>query len=82
IATPAIRTLIREGKTYQMYTDIQTGSLHGMQTLDSHLLKLAIKKIVSFEDAQAKSSAPVDFEARYKKMIERGEDMETEGGSA
>src|SRR5437667_6708842 len=28
VATPAVRTLIREGKTYQLYTDIQTGAQH------------------------------------------------------
>lgn len=72
VATPAIGTLIREGKTYQIYTDIQTGAQHGMQTLDSHLLRLVLQKIVSFEDAQAKSSNPSEFEVRYKRAIERG----------
>ena len=75
IATPAIRTLIRDGKTYQMYTDIQTGALHGMQTLDSHLLKLALQRVVSFEDAQAKTSNPAEFEVRYRRGLERGDDM-------
>jgi twitching motility protein PilT len=74
VATPAIRTLIREGKTYQMYTDIQTGAMHGMQTLDSHLLKLAIQGLINFEDGQAKSSNPADFETRYKRSMERGPD--------
>src|SRR5437660_6762047 len=73
IATSAIRTLIREGKTYQMYTDIQTGAMYGMQTLDSNLLRLAIDGIVDYEQCQAKSSNPGDFEARYKRSIERGE---------
>src|SRR5437016_6338468 len=71
VATPAIRTLVREGKTYQMYTDIQTGAQHGMQTLDTHLLKLAVDGIVDFETAQAKSSAPADFELRYNRVMGR-----------
>jgi twitching motility protein PilT len=71
VVTPAISTLIREGKTYQMYTDIQTGSQYGMQTLDSHLLRLAVEGKVTFEDAQAKSSNPFDFETRYKRSLER-----------
>jgi twitching motility protein PilT len=79
ICTPAIRTLIREGKTYQMYTDIQTGGQLGMQTLDSHLLKLTLKGLVEFEQAQAKSSNPAEFEVRYKKALERSEDPD--GGS-
>jgi twitching motility protein PilT len=72
VCTPAIRTLIREGKTYQMYTDIQTGSQFGMQTLDSHLLQLATRSLVAFEDAQAKSSNPYEFETRYRRALERG----------
>lgn len=71
VCTPAIRTLIREGKTYQMYTDIQTGSQFGMQTLDMDLLRLAVQGIVTFEDAQAKSSQPHEMEARYKRALER-----------
>ncbi len=71
VCTPAIRTLIREGKTYQMYTDIQTGSQYGMQTLDSHLLQLALQGLVLFEDAQAKATNPYEFETRYKRALER-----------
>ena len=55
-----------------MYTDIQTGAQHGMQMLDTHLLKLALKGLVTFEDAQAKSSNPTEFETRYKRALERG----------
>lgn len=40
IANPAIRNLIREGKTHQMQTVIQTSSNQGMQTMDASLLKL------------------------------------------
>jgi len=72
VVTPAIRTLIREGKTYQMYTDIQTGAQFGMQMLDSHLLKLAITNMVDFEPAQAKSSSTAEFEIRYNRARERG----------
>jgi twitching motility protein PilT len=74
VATPAIRTLVREGKTYQMYTDIQTGSQHGMQTLDTHLLKLTQQKLITYEDALAKTSNTNDFEQRYKRLVERGPD--------
>ena len=34
IPTPAVRNLIREGKTHQIYSVMQTGSAHGMQTMD------------------------------------------------
>ena len=40
VATPAIRSLIRDGKTHQLNSDIQTGSQHGMESLDHNLLEL------------------------------------------
>src|SRR6187455_759629 len=56
VATPAIRALIREGKTHQLYTDIQTGGQYGMQSLDQHLLSMLSERKISFEDALVKSS--------------------------
>jgi twitching motility protein PilT len=64
IATPAIRNLIRDGKTHQLPTDIQTGSQYGMQSLDGHLLRLVEQGEVEFEHALAKSSNPVEFQYR------------------
>jgi len=40
IPTPAVRNLIREGKTHQVYSVIQTGGAHGMQTMDASLASL------------------------------------------
>ncbi len=40
MGTPAIRSLIREGKTHQIQTMLQTGIKHGMETMDMFLLKL------------------------------------------
>jgi twitching motility protein PilT len=40
IPTPAVRNLIREGKTHQVYSVIQTGGSHGMQTMDASLAGL------------------------------------------
>ncbi len=39
LATPAVRALIREGKTHQIPTVLQTGKAHGMQALDDALLE-------------------------------------------
>jgi twitching motility protein PilT len=47
IGTPAIRNLIRENKVAQMYSAIQTGQNHGMQTLDQCLTELVRRNIVS-----------------------------------
>lgn len=63
-ATPAIRTLIREGKTHQLYLDIQTGAEHGMQTLDGCLLGLLKEGKIDFEHALAKCSNASDFQRR------------------
>ena len=64
VATPSIRTLIREGKTHQLYLDIQTGSQFGMQTLDAHLLNLLQTGQIDYEHALAKCSNPADFQRR------------------
>lgn len=67
IATPSIRSLIREGKTHQLYLDIQTGAEHGMQTLDGHLLRLLREGKVDYEHAVAKCSNTADFRMRAMK---------------
>jgi len=51
VATPAIRNLIREGKTYQIISQIQTGAKFGMQSLDMHLRTLVQKGVISREEA-------------------------------
>ena len=64
VATPSIRTLIRDGKTHQLYLDIQTGADLGMQTLDGSLLELLKQEKIDYEHALAKSSNPSDFQRR------------------
>ena len=64
IATNSIRTLIRDGKTHQLYLDIQTGSEMGMQTLDGCLLSLVKDGRIDYEHALAKCSNPQDFVRR------------------
>jgi len=48
ISTPSIQALMREGKTYRITSDIQTGAKYGMNTLDSHLLELYQNKVISY----------------------------------
>jgi len=67
VATPSIRTLLREGKTHQMYMDIQTGHEHGMQTLDGCLLQLLRDKVIDYEHALTKSSNTSEFHRRALK---------------
>lgn len=51
VATPAIRNLIREGKTHQIESSIQTGSKYGMKTMDMELANLYRQGIISRETA-------------------------------
>ncbi|WJG08665.1 type IV pilus twitching motility protein PilT [Aliiglaciecola sp. LCG003] len=55
IGIPAIRNLIREDKVPQMYSVIQTGQSHGMQTMDQCLQKLVAQGVISAQDAASKS---------------------------
>lgn len=68
VVTPSIRTLIRDGKTHQLYSEIQTGAEFGMQTLDSDLLRLVKDGVVDYEHAVAKSSIPTEFLRRAQNM--------------
>jgi len=56
LATPAIRNLIREGKTHQMMNSIQTGSQYGMQTLNQSLASLYNRGVITQEEAMARST--------------------------
>ena len=61
IATPAVRNLIREGKTFQIQSMLQTGHKYGMQTLDDAIMALLNKKVISPEDAYTKSNEKNKF---------------------
>ena len=58
LATSAVRNLIREGKTHQLPTVLQTGGKLGMQTMDSALQDLVRRGIVKAEVAQEKMINP------------------------
>lgn len=55
IATPAVRNLIREGKTHQIPSAIQVGQKYGMQLLDDSIMELYNKGMISAEEAYSKS---------------------------
>ena len=58
IGIPAIRNLIREDKIAQMYSVIQTGMIHGMQTMDQCLKQLVNRGLVTAADAKTKAMDP------------------------
>lgn len=57
IAIPAIRNLIREGKTFQIPSTMQTGKKYGMQTLDDSIMEHLKAKRISADDAYAKCNS-------------------------
>jgi twitching motility protein PilT len=61
VPTPAIRNLIREGKTHQLYSALQTGGNVGMQTMDASLADLVRRGLISRELAESRSSAPEEL---------------------
>lgn len=58
VATAGIRNLIREGKTHQIYTAIQTGQKYGMQTLDMALADLVRRGWITYDTALEKCQDP------------------------
>ncbi|WP_338364317.1 type IV pilus twitching motility protein PilT [uncultured Pseudoalteromonas sp.] len=61
IGIPAIRNLIREDKIAQMYSSIQTGASHGMQTMDQCLNNLVNHGIVTTAAAKEKAQDKTQF---------------------
>jgi twitching motility protein PilT len=52
IANPAVRNIIREGKTHQLDAVIQTGAEEGMQTMDRNLATLVKSGKITLEEAK------------------------------
>jgi len=68
VPTPGVRNLIREGKTHQIYSLIQTGGQHGMQTMDASLAGLVREGKITMSSAESRSSEP----AEMRKLVEAG----------
>ena len=66
IANPAVRNLIREGKTHQIPSMIQTGKKYGMVLLDDSIMDLFKRGIISADEAYAKSNEKGRFRAMLK----------------
>ena len=68
INTPSIASMIRDGNTHRITSDIQTGAKYGMQTLDSHLLSLYTHGMISYEEFISKSRDPDTQLEKIKEM--------------
>jgi twitching motility protein PilT len=61
VPTPAVRNLIREGKTHQIYSALQTGAQFGMRTMDTSLAELVRDGKISRELAESRSGTPEEL---------------------
>jgi twitching motility protein PilT len=61
VPTPGVRNLIREGKTHQIYSMLQTGASHGMQTMDASLVDLVRQGKITMQLAERRSSTPEEL---------------------
>ncbi len=61
IVNHAVRSLIREQKIHQMYSVIQTGQKEGMKTMNQSLYDLYVNRVISLDDALARSNDPDDL---------------------
>jgi twitching motility protein PilT len=69
VNSTAIRNLIREAKTFQISSIIQTGSRQGMMTLDQYLAAIYKKGLVSLEEATSRATNLKEFNA----LLESGQ---------
>jgi twitching motility protein PilT len=68
VATPAVRAVIREGKTHQIYSLMQAGQKWGMQTMNQALLAAIVDKKIAPEVALERSSDPNELDEMMNKV--------------
>jgi twitching motility protein PilT len=62
VCTPAVRAIIREGKTHQLYSSMQAGQKFGMQTMNQSLLQAVIDRHITGEQAMENSTEQAELE--------------------
>jgi twitching motility protein PilT len=67
VATDAVRSIVRDGKTHQLRNAIATGRAAGMQTLETHLSDLVMRREISLETAKGYTERPGEI-----RPLERG----------
>jgi len=61
VATPAVRACIRDDKVHQIYSIMQAGKKHGMQTMNDALYQLYMQREVEIDECVKRSSEPSEF---------------------
>jgi twitching motility protein PilT len=78
VPTPAVRNLIREGKTHQIYAALQTSGAVGMQTMDADLVRLVREGKISRSLAEQRSAVPEEL----KRLLGTGPAAAAAGSSS
>jgi len=68
VCTPAVKAVIREGKTHQIYSLMQAGQKFGMQTMNQGLMQAVQDKSISVEEAMNRSSDSGELEQMLSKL--------------
>ncbi len=68
VTTTSIAALIRDNKTYRIDSDIQTGAKLGMFTMDTHLMSLYNRGLISAREAFEKAQAPDEMRTRLENL--------------
>jgi twitching motility protein PilT len=68
IATPSIRALIRDNKTFRITSDIQTGARYGMITMDASLMSLFERGLISYEELITKCQDPENIALKLQEL--------------
>lgn len=68
VATPSVKALIRENKTYRIPSELQTGAKYGMFTLDTHLMDLYQRKIISYQEMITKCQDPAGVAQKLEEL--------------
>jgi twitching motility protein PilT len=71
VGLPSVRNLIREGKTYQLPSVLQTGMKQGMMSLNQNLVQLHLDGWVTEEAALEKATDPIAFAQILEEARER-----------
>jgi len=71
VCTQAIKAVIREAKTHQIYSLMQAGQKFGMQTMNMALLQAVLDKHITPEDALDRSTDRVELDGMIQKVMHR-----------
>jgi len=69
VCTPAIKAVIREGKTHQIYSLMQAGQKFGMTTMNQSLMQAVLDKQITPEDALDRSTDRIELDGMLGKVL-------------